>query len=146
MVVRKRKKFSRFRGNRHYHGSHKKARGAGSRGGRGQAGLDNHKKGYMQKYDPEHFGKHGFKRHHSLVENIRTINLKDLDQMVDSLKEKKLVAEEEGKVKINLGKIGYDKLLGDGSITKPIIVEGKYFSKSAAKKLEQVGGKAVKIG
>jgi len=145
MVVRKRKKHSRFRGYRTYHGSHKKQRGSGNRGGRGQAGLENHKKGYMQKYDPEHFGKHGFKRHPSLVEDIRTINLKDLEQKIDNLREKKLVAEEEGKIKINLGKIGYDKLLGDGKITKPIIVEGKYFSKNAVKKLEQVGGKAVKI-
>ncbi|MBI1979061.1 MAG: 50S ribosomal protein L15 [Candidatus Aenigmarchaeota archaeon] len=145
MVVRKRKKYSRFRGNRHYHGSHKKARGPGNRGGIGQAGLENHKKGYMQKYDPDHFGKHGFKRHFSLVEDIRTINLKELDQMVESLKEKKLVAEEDGKIKVNLGKIGYDKLLGDGKVTKPLIVEGRYFSRVAVKKLEEIGGKAVKI-
>jgi large subunit ribosomal protein L15 len=80
-----------------------------------------------------------------LVEDIRTINLKDLDQMVDNLKEKKLVAEEEGKIKVNLDKIGYDKLLGDGKITAPLIVEGKYFSKNAVKKLEEAGGKAIKI-
>jgi len=145
MVVRKRKKHSRFRGYRTYHGSHKKARGPGNRGGIGQAGLENHKKGYMQKYDSEHFGKHGFKRHPSLVENIRTINLKDLEQKINNLREKKLVAEEEGKIKVNLGKIGYDKLLGDGKITAPLIVEGKYFSKNAIKKLEEAGGKAIKI-
>ncbi len=145
MVVRKRKKHSRFRGNRHYHGSHKKARGSGNRGGRGQAGLENHKKGYMQKYDPEHFGKRGFVRNDSVVKHIKSINLKDLDRIIEGLKEKKLVAEEEGKIKVNLEKIGYDKLLGDGKITKPIIVEGKYFSKNAIKKLEEVGGKAVKI-
>lgn len=99
----------------------------------------------MQKYDPEHFGKRGFKRHPSLVEHINSINLKDLEQMLGNLKEQKLVAEEEGKIKVNLEKIGYDKLLGDGKITTPLIVEGKYFSKNAVKKLEQVGGKAVKI-
>lgn len=145
MVVRKRKKHSRLRGNRHYHGSHKKHKGAGNRGGVGQTGLSRHKKGYMLKHDPEHFGKRGFVRHDSVVRHIKSINLKDLDQMVEGLKEKKLVAEEEGKIKVNLEKIGYDKLLGDGKITKPIIVEGKYFSKNAIKKLEQVGGKAVKI-
>ncbi|MBI2005543.1 MAG: 50S ribosomal protein L15 [Candidatus Aenigmarchaeota archaeon] len=145
MVVRKRKKHLRFRGYRTYHGSHKKWRGPGNRGGIGQAGLENHKKGYMQKYDPDHFGKHGFKRHPSLDKHIKSINLKDLDQIIDNLKEQKLVAEEEGKIKVNLEKIGYDKLLGDGKITKPIIVEGKYFSKGAVKKLEEIGGKAVKI-
>lgn len=145
MVVRKRKKHSRFRGNRHYHGSHKKWRGSGNRGGIGQAGLENHMKGRMLKYDPEHFGKHGFKRHYSLIESIRTINLKDLDLMINKLVEQKLVVEDDGKIKVNIGKIGYDKLLGSGKITKPIIVEGKYFSKGAVKKLEEVGGKAVKI-
>lgn len=145
MVVRKRKKHSRFRGNRHYHGSHKKWRGSGNRGGRGLIGLDDHKKGFGLKYYPDHYGKHGFKRHYSLVQHIRTINLKDLDAMVEKLKNRKLVEEENGKTKINLGKIGYDKLLGDGKITQPIIVEGKHFSKNAMKKLEEAGGKAVKI-
>ena len=145
MVVRKRKKRTRFRGNRHYHGSHKKWKGSGNRGGVGEVGFDNHMKGYMQKHDPDHFGKRGFVRHASVVKNIKALNLKDLDRMIEGLKEKKLVAEEEGKIKIDLGKIGYDKLLGDGTITTPIIVEGKHFSKNAVKKLEEIGGKAVKI-
>lgn len=145
MVVRKRKKHSRFRGFRAYHGSHKKWKGAGSRGGRGEAGYDNHMKGYMQKYDPGHFGKHGFKRHYSLVKNIRTINLKDLDAMIGDRKDQESFGEENGKIKVNLEKIGYDKLLGDGKITKSIIVEGKHFSKIAIKKLEQAGGRAIKI-
>ncbi len=145
MVVRKRKKHSRFRGNRHYHGSHKKWRGSGNRGGRGLIGLDDHKKGFGLINYPNHYGKHGFKRHYSLIEEIRAINLRDLDQMVEKLREKKLVAEENGATKINLEKIGYNKLLGTGKITGPLIVESKYFSKEAVKKLEQAGGKAVKI-
>ncbi|MBI2546855.1 MAG: 50S ribosomal protein L15 [Candidatus Aenigmarchaeota archaeon] len=145
MVVRKRKKHSRFRGYRTYHGSHKKWRGPGNHGGRGNVGLAHHKKGTMLKYDPEHFGKHGFKRHHSLMEDVRTINLKELYLMVDKLKDQKLVEEQDGKVKIALAKLGYEKLLGTGKAIKPLIVEGKYFSKSAIKKLEEVGGKAVKI-
>lgn len=145
MVVRTRKKHSRFRGYRTYHGSHKKQKGAGNRGGRGQTGLSRHKKGWMLKYDPEHYGKHGFKRHYSLVEEMKTLNLRELDRMVDKLKEQKMVEEENGMTKVVLSKIGYNKLLGAGKITKPLIVEGKYFSKSAVKKLEELGGKAVKI-
>jgi large subunit ribosomal protein L15 len=144
MVVRKRTKHSRFRGNRHYHGSHKKARGPGNRGGLGQAGLDNHKKGTMLKYDPNHFGKRGFKRHYSLTRGLKTINIRELDAVVDKL-DKDSVVLEDGKMKINLEKIGYDKLLGDGKTTKSIIVEGKHFSKIAVKKLEESGGKAVKL-
>ncbi|MBI2542615.1 MAG: 50S ribosomal protein L15 [Candidatus Aenigmarchaeota archaeon] len=145
MVVNKRKKHTRFRGNRHYHGSHKKHKGAGGRGGRGDAGLHKHNWTWTVKYDPHHYGKRGFKRHPSVVRHLKTINLKDIDSMVDKLVEKKLAGEENGKIKINLEKIGYDKLLGAGRITKPIIVECKYFSKNVEKKLEQAGGKLVKL-
>ena len=132
MVVRKRKKHRRFRGRRAYHGSHKKWRGGGSRGGRGQAGLHKHKWSWTIKYDPEHFGKRGFKRPVATIEKIRAINLGDLEKMIEKLLEQKLAEKEGEKIKINLKKIGYDKLLGSGKITKPLIVEAKSFSESAA--------------
>lgn len=141
MVVRKEQK--RRRGERTYHGSHKKWRGGGSRGGRGKAGLHKHKWSYTVNYDPKHFGKKGFKRPTKLVERIRAINLKDLDQMIEKLLEKKLAEKQDDKIKIDLGRVGYDKLLGSGRVIKPLIVEAKYFSKQAIKKLEESGGKAV---
>jgi len=133
MVVRKEKK--RRRGERTYHGSHKKWRGGGSRGGRGLAGLHKHKWSYTVKYEPEHFGKVGFKRPQAVVKKIKTINLKDLDRL----------AEKTGESKINLKELGYDKVLGSGKVTRPLIVEAKSFSKQAIKKLEEAKGKAVKI-
>jgi len=142
MVVRKEGK--RRRGERSYHGSHKKWRGAGSRGGHGKAGMHKYKWSYTLKYEPEHFGKKGFK---SLVtKEIKAINLKDLDQLTDKLLEKKLAEKEGDKIKIDLEKIGYDKLLGSGRVSKPLMVEAKYFSKKAIKKLEDAGGKAVVKG
>ncbi len=137
-VVRKDKK--RRRGERSYHGSHKKWRGGGSRGGRGNAGLHKHKWSYTIKYEPEHFGKKGFKP--PVTKEIKTINLKDLDKLTDKLLEQKLAEREDDKIKIDLKKIGYDKLLGSGKVTKPLLVEAKYFSKQAIKKLENAGGKA----
>ena len=62
MVVRRAKKIRKKRGSRTCgYGITKKHRGAGSRGGRGKAGLLKHKKTWMIKYDPDHFGKKGFK-------------------------------------------------------------------------------------
>lgn len=136
MVVRKKKKVRKFRGHRTYgYGSHKKHRGGGSRGGRGKAGMHKHKWSYTVKYEPEHFGKRGFKRPKTVVKKIKTINLKELDKLAEKL----------GKNKINLEEFGYDKVLGSGKITKPLVVEAKSFSKKAIKKLEEVKGKAVKI-
>ncbi len=139
MVVRKEGK--RRRGERSYHGSHKKQRGAGNRGGRGNAGMHKHKWSYTLKYEPEHFGKKGFVS--PVTKEVKAINLKDLDQMTDKLLEQKLATKEDDKIKIDLGKIGYDKLLGSGRVTNQLVVEAKYFSKQAIKKLEYIGGKAV---
>ncbi len=143
MVVRIRKK--RRRGERTYHGSHKKWRGGGSRGGRGEAGKHKHKWSYVVKYEPEHFGKHGFKRPQGVVKDVRIINIGGLNRMLENLLQKNLAAKEGSSIKVNLQKIGYDKLLGSGMLNKSLIVESKYFSKPAIKKLEEAGGKAVTV-
>jgi large subunit ribosomal protein L15 len=141
MVVRKEKKHRKFRGRRTYHGQHRKWRGGGSRGGRGKAGMHKHKWSYTVKYEPEHFGKHGFEKP---KKEIKTINLSELDELIDKI-DKSLISEEDGKIKINLEKIGYDKLLGSGKIKKPIIIQAKYFSKIAEEKVKEVGGRIEKI-
>jgi len=144
MVVRRKKKFRRFRGYRSYgFGSHKKHRGGGSRGGRGQAGLHKHKWSYTVKYDKEHFGKHGFTKPPETVIPVKAVNVSDLDKKVEQLLKEKIAVEEGSKIKIDISKIGYDKVLGSGRLNNPMIIEAKYFSKSAIKKIEQAGGKAV---
>jgi large subunit ribosomal protein L15 len=143
MVVRRKKKVRKFRGKRSYgFGSHKKHRGGGSRGGRGKAGRHKHKWTYVVKYEPDYFGKRGFKP--PLIKEVKSINLKRLDEMVELLLSQKKVKKVEGKIKIDLSELGFDKLLGSGKVTQPLIVEAKYFSKLAEQKLEEVGGKAIK--
>ena len=139
MVVRKRKKkFRKFRGKRTYgYGCHKKHRGGGSRGGRGKAGGHKHKWSYVVKYEPERFGKYGFKRPTAVKRKIRAININELVKIAEQ--------KEKGKSKINLTELGYDKLLGKGKISRPLTVEVASFSKIAAQKLEKAGGKIVKI-
>ena len=141
MVVRRKKKYRKFRGHRSYgKGRHKRARGAGSRGGRGKAGMHKHKWTYTVKYEPEHFGKRGFTRPKEVVRKLKGINLKELDKLVEKLIEEKAVEEENGKIKLNLLKLGYEKVLGSGKITKPLIVEAKAFSEKAKRKIEEAGG------
>jgi len=145
MVVRREKKILKRRGRGSGYGSHKKHRGGGSRGGRGLAGLHKHKRMTAIRYIPEHFGKRGFKRPKKVLKEVKTINLKDLDSRVDELlKEKKIKQEKDG-IKINLSEFGYDKLLGTGEIKHRLIVEAKYFSKNAIKKLEEAKGKAIVV-
>jgi large subunit ribosomal protein L15 len=137
MVVRKEKK--RRRGERTYHGSHKKWRGGGSRGGRGKAGMHKHKWSYTVKYAPDHFGKDGFAR----PKEVKAINLAELERMLPELVEKQIAEKEGEAIKINLKKIGYDKLLGAGSVSKPVVIEADAASASAIKKVESAGGRVV---
>lgn len=143
MVVRRKKKILKRRGRGSGYGSHKKHRGGGSRGGRGLAGLHKHKRMTAIKYMPDHFGKRGFKRPQKVLKEVKTINLKDLDSMVEELLNEKKIKEDKQGIKINLSELGYDKLLGTGQVKHRLIVEAKSFSKSAIKKLEENKGKAI---
>ena len=118
---------NKFRGSR-YHGRGKKAgRGAGKRGGRGNAGINKHRLMTRLKYMPRHWGMHGFNRHPSLRKVNISINLQELQS----------IAEGDS---INLGKIGYDKLLGKGRIDRPINITVSKASALAVSKVEAAGG------
>lgn len=88
----------------------------------------------MTKYEPEHFGKKGFKIPSEVAREIKSINLKDLDR----------IAKEKNLEKINVLELGYEKVLGKGKLSKPLTIEAKFFSKQAIKKIEEAGGKAIK--
>jgi len=142
MVVRREKKVRKCRGHRTYgYGSHKKHRGKGSRGGRGFAGMHKHKWTYTVKYAPDHFGKRGFTPVRKGEKKV--IKLEEIEKMVEELLKNKLAEVENDKIKIDVTKLGYEKVIGSGKIKKPLIVCAKYFSKKAVEKIEKVGGKAV---
>ena len=131
-MKRKRKKVIKMRGSKtHGHGAKKKYRGKGSRGGKGYAGSKKHRKTYILRYEKEHLGKRGFKS--KTRKSVRTINIKDVER----------IAEEKGTNKINLTELGYEKVLGKGSLTKPLVIEAKSFSDNARLKIEKAKGKAI---
>ena len=114
------------------HGRGKKAgRGAGLRGGRGNAGLLKHKHMHMTKNIPNHFGRHGFKRPQSIVKKDRTINVGDLEK------------EFSGKKDIDLTKEGFDKLLGGGKLNSKLKVKVEKASQSAIDKVKEKGGEII---
>jgi large subunit ribosomal protein L15 len=142
MTVRIRARHRKFRGRRTYHGSHKKWRGGGSRGGRGAAGMHKHKWSYTVKYDKEHFGKITNKSH---KEKIAVVGLNYLNSKAELFLKEKIAEKEGDAIKINVTKLGFGKVLGSGKVTLPLIIEAKAFSKSAEEKLAKAGGKAVKV-
>lgn len=142
MVVSAGKKHRKFRGRRTYHGAHRNWRGGGNRGGRGNAGGHKHKWSYVVKYDKDRYGKHGFLKPKS---GARSINLSEIQNMLDYFVEKKFAANEGGVTKVDLAKAGYQKVLGNGKVKQALEVQAAMFSKQAEKKLTESGGKAVKI-
>lgn len=107
-------------------GQHRKS---GSRGGYGRAGMHKHKWIYTLKYEPEHFGKRGFK---SIYRPKNTLNISQLAEIVDKYGNK-----------INLTSLGYDKLLAKGNIKVPVEVTVKEATKEAIKKVEASGGRVI---
>ena len=124
-----RQKTKKFRGSRTHGRGIKAGRGAGLRGGRGNAGLHKHKFMYMLKYMPDHFGVHGFKRPQGMTKVITAINVGQLEEIFP------------GKKDIDLTKEGIDKLLGGGAIHHPIHVNVKTATEKAIEKIQEKGGK-----
>ncbi|HDI74353.1 MAG: 50S ribosomal protein L15 [Thermoprotei archaeon] len=144
MVVRRKKKSRSLRGWRtHGWGRVGQHRKSGGRGGRGHAGFHKHMWTWVIKYAPGWYGKHGFTRPPAIKPEIRAINLKDLDSILDNLVEKGLVEIRDKKYYVDLTKLGYNKILGEGDISKPVILVTLKASKKAVKKVESAGGKVI---
>ncbi len=134
-MKRKRKKSRRNRGRKTGRGSGKRARGAGNRGGRGDAGFGKragHKKTKLRS-EPHLKDDKGFKSLKK-IKNLKSksINVGDIDKLSYKI----------GK-EINLNKLGYDKLLSKGQVRNELIVKVKNFTESAKKKIENAGGKII---
>lgn len=127
-------------------GTHKNRRGAGNRGGRGHAGSNKHhfikaiKEGYRKGYIHK-----GFSRPQSLIKKQITINIEELDELIDFLYEMnaEYIEKENDRYIINLNSININKVLGSGTISKKIEVTCSNFSKKAIEKIEQAGGKYI---
>ena len=135
---------NKLRGSR-THGRGKKAgRGAGLIGGHGGAGYLKHERMRMLKYHPERrCGVKGFKRPQGIVSANRVINLITLNESIPSLVEEGKISKEGDKYQVDLTQLGFDKLLGTGSVDFAIDVTVNAISNSAREKIEAAGGSIV---
>ncbi|MBV18453.1 MAG: 50S ribosomal protein L15 [Euryarchaeota archaeon] len=107
---------------------HKAGRGAGKRGGRGNAGMNKHRVMTRIKYMPNHWGMHGFNRDPSLRNVSVTVNVGQLEEMAA------------GADSIDLTELGIDKLLGSGRVSSALSVTVESASAKAVEKIEAAGG------
>ncbi|MCL4365262.1 MAG: uL15 family ribosomal protein [Candidatus Marsarchaeota archaeon] len=128
MSLRYEKRARKFLGTRRWGaGNIKNRRGSGSRGGVGRAGKK-HKFTRIVKYERERMSKSGFTPWHKSKQNV--VNLDYVE------------AAAGGKGEIELREY---KILGGGSISKPIKITAGGFSKSAQEKIKSAGGEAIQV-
>ena len=143
MTASRRKKVNKYRAHTtHGGGSRKKRRGAGSRGGRGNAGTGkraSHKKAGRITI----FGKKGFlpRRNSSTTKtvNLNYFTSNKIKQLVSQGK----VVEQSGHYTVDLSKLGFNKLLGAGNIDFKLKIIAQEVSVKAAEKIKLAGGEVV---
>jgi len=144
VAKRKGKKSRKMRGSRvcgwGRTGQHRKH---GGKGGRRGSGLHKHKWSYIIKHMPDHFGKEGFTRPKCLLKSVRAINVGTLCEMADKLVEAGLARIENGVCVVDVRALGYNKVLGEGKVTKPLQVIAPVVAKRAKEKIEGAGGRVV---
>ena len=138
MAFHKRQKISRARGSR-THGWGRLHRGSGNKGGAGHAGSGKKADGKKPHYADRVFGRHGFVAQNHQVEQI-TINLKDIEQQLAHWIAQKHAVLTAGVATIDLSKLGFTKLLGDGRVTHKLHVTVTSASEKAVEKVKAAGG------
>ena len=136
-MMHKRKKNSRQRGSKWcgwgQGSSHHK--GSGSRGGVGRAGSGKRADQKKPSYWKVPTGKHGFK-HKGIILKINAINISDLPRLIS----KGLLKEENGVY--DLGKAGYNKLLGKGKAVG-LKIKVLKASKNIIEDVKEAGGEVI---
>ena len=121
---------------------HKKGRGAGLRGGRGNAGCHKTKR-IMYERVGRVWGAHGFKRPQTVVMANNAINLKALEESAADWIDQGNASKKGKTISVDLKKMGYDKLLGTGVPSQAYKITVSAASAKAVEKIEAAGGEII---
>ena len=123
---------------------HKKGRGAGLRGGRGNAGCHKTKR-IMYERVGRVWGAHGFKRPQTVVMANRAVNLKVIEENASEWVNQGNASKKGKIVSIDLKEMGYDKLLGTGVPSQAYKITISAASAKAVEKVEAAGGEVINV-
>ena len=138
----KKSKSSKRRGDREQGRGKKKGRGAGLRGGRGNAGKNKHKRVHYNLLG-ENFGRpKGFLIPPESQKNKSHVgvNVSELETVLPRLVEMGEASESAGVYTVDLGQLGVDKLLGSGQVRIKVNVTVPSATDQARAKVEEAGG------
>ena len=137
------RKVRKHRGSRSHGWGVRQHKGKGSHGGFGRAQGHKGKWTYTVKYEPDRYGKHGFKSHTNV--EITTINVGELDELANRLLADGNAVKDDAFYVIDLAKLNIDKLLGSGKVKHQLKVKVKVHSQLAAKKIKDAQGIILQI-
>jgi large subunit ribosomal protein L15 len=142
MQKRRSKKINKMRGRRAAgYGFSAGHRASGQRGGKGMAGSKKHHYIKIMQENPRYFGKWGFKRPAKVVDDVTAVNIGDIDEAADRLVERGLATVKGKKYTIDVSKLGIDRVLGSGKVTRKLDLLGvKGITKRAREKITSNGG------
>jgi len=148
MPTNKRKKNSRMRGSgSHGWGSKKSHRGTGRKGGAGFSGTG--KRADQMKpliwKNKEFFGKHGFYPHGSKQRNP-AVNIAYIEENLEKLLKENLIEKNGDRYIIDLKKLGFGKLLAEGTPKHKLVITCESASSSAEEKITAAGGEVLISG
>ena len=123
-------------------GQHRKG---GMRGGKGKAGGRKHKWIRTVKYEPDRFKSIGFKPPSALEPRAETINVGELESLALRTFGLERIKAKGERLTLDLGPLGYDKLLGRGSIAVPMKVKVLEHTTRALEKIEGAGGEILEF-
>lgn len=92
--------------------------------------------------NPLYFGKHGFKKKNIPI-TIKAINLGDLDQLALRLVAQGKAKKTKDHIEINLGELGYNKVLSAGTPKNKLKIFTRFASAKAHTKIRETGGELV---
>jgi large subunit ribosomal protein L15 len=141
-LAKKTNKTHKLRGSREHGRGMKKGRGAGLRGGKGQAGWK-HKKLHFLLYDKDRIRgarNHGFTRHADDTTPDVSITVQHVDEQVPSWAQEGKAARADNGFTVDLGAMGFDKLVGTGQVTQKLQLTVPRASAGAVQKVQAAGG------
>ena len=80
-----------------------------------------------------------------MIKKSNPVNLSYLEEQADNLIENGVASKDGDSIVIDVTKLGYDKVLAKGKISKAFIISSPQFSVSAIEKIEEMGGEAIEL-
>jgi len=138
----KQRKSSKMRGNREQGRGRKSGRGAGLRGGKGNAGHHKHKRVHYYSKLNQPFGwtNIGFKMPVEAQNPQLGVNVSELQIVLPQLVEAGEATQDGDTFTVDLAKLGVDKLLGSGQVRAKLNITVPATTEKAKAKVEAAGG------